>query len=90
MRATALLLSVLALGVQVCAHPAEAQTSSSQPGDVPAQADRLLKQMSAYIGSANEFTFHADITFDHVTTVEFPHQAPQLWPGFDDFQDGGD
>src|SRR3954447_20482440 len=24
------------------------------------------------------------------TTVEFPHQAPQLWPGFDDFQDGGD
>src|SRR4051794_906554 len=25
-----------------------------------------------------------------ITTVEFPHQAPQLWPGFDDFQDGGD
>ena len=22
--------------------------------------------MSAYIGSANEFTFHADVTFDHV------------------------
>jgi len=33
---------------------------------VSEQADRLLKQMGAYIGSANEFTFHADITFDHV------------------------
>ena len=29
-----------------------------------AQADRLIKEMSAYIGSANEFTFHADVTFD--------------------------
>jgi hypothetical protein len=66
MRVTALLLGVLALCVQVCAHPAEAQTPSSQPGDVSVQADRLLKQMGAYIGSANEFTFHADITFDHV------------------------
>jgi hypothetical protein len=24
------------------------------------------------------------------TTVEFPHQASQPCPGFDDFQDGGD
>jgi hypothetical protein len=31
-----------------------------------AQADRLIKEMSAYIGSAQEFTFHADVTFDHV------------------------
>jgi len=30
------------------------------------------------------------IMFVLYTTVEFPHQAPQLWPGFDDFQDGGD
>ena len=30
------------------------------------QADRLLKQMSDYIGSAGQFTFHADISFDHV------------------------
>ena len=29
-------------------------------------ADRLLRQMGAYIGSAEQFTFHADITFDHV------------------------
>ena len=33
---------------------------------VAEQADRLLKQMSDYIGSADQFTFHADISFDHV------------------------
>jgi hypothetical protein len=33
---------------------------------VSAQADDLLKKMSAYVGSAEQFTFHADITFDHV------------------------
>jgi hypothetical protein len=33
---------------------------------VEERADRLLKQMGAYIGSAEQFTFHADITFDHV------------------------
>ena len=30
------------------------------------KADRLLKEVGAYIGSAQQFTFHADITFDHV------------------------
>ena len=30
------------------------------------QADRLLKQMSDYIGSAEQFTFHADVSLDHV------------------------
>jgi hypothetical protein len=29
-------------------------------------ADRLLKEVGAYIGSAQQFTFHADVTFDHV------------------------
>jgi hypothetical protein len=33
---------------------------------VAEQADRLLKEVGTYIGSAEEFTFHADITFDHV------------------------
>ena len=33
---------------------------------VAEQADQLLQQMGAYIGSAEQFTFHADITFDHV------------------------
>src|SRR5271166_675479 len=36
------------------------------PPVVATDADRLLKQMSVYIGSADQFTFHADITFDHV------------------------
>ena len=30
------------------------------------QTDRLLRQMGEYVGSAEQFTFHADITFDHV------------------------
>jgi hypothetical protein len=29
-------------------------------------ADRLLKEVGSYIGSAEAFIFHADITFDHV------------------------
>ena len=56
---------------------ADAQTGQAAPNASPAAAnaaapavaepaDRLLKQMGAYIGSAEQFTFHADITFDHV------------------------
>ena len=30
------------------------------------EADRLLKEVGAYIGSADAFVFHADVTFDHV------------------------
>jgi hypothetical protein len=44
---------------------AERSASTTEPA-VAEQADRLLKQASAYIASASEFTFHADITFDHV------------------------
>jgi len=58
-------------------HGAEAQNGPAAPGAaqppanttapvVAEQADRLLKQMGAYVGSAEQFTFHADITFDHV------------------------
>jgi len=42
-----------------------ASTNSVAPA-VAEAADRLLKEMSAYIGSAQEFTFHADTSFDHV------------------------
>src|SRR5262249_53970216 len=31
---------------------------------VAERADRLIKEMGAYIGSAQQFTFHADVTFD--------------------------
>ena len=47
--------------------PATPATSTSAA--VPAiaeHADRLIKEMSAYISSADQFTFHADVTFDHV------------------------
>jgi hypothetical protein len=50
-------------------RPAGAPPSTSReiPAPVVADAaDRLLKQMAAYIGSAEQFTFSADITFDHV------------------------
>lgn len=30
------------------------------------RADQLLRQIGAYIGSGGEFTFHADVAFDHV------------------------
>jgi hypothetical protein len=36
------------------------------PPAISQLAEQLLKQMSTYISSANEFTFHADIAFDHV------------------------
>jgi hypothetical protein len=39
--------------------------STGAPAVAP-QADRLLKEVGTYIGSAEQFTFHADITFDHV------------------------
>jgi hypothetical protein len=46
-------------------NTASPTTSAAAPA-VAEQADRLIKEMSAYIGSANKFTFHADVTFDHV------------------------
>jgi hypothetical protein len=50
--------------------PAAANAPAAGPNAatpaVAEQADRLLRRMSAYIGSAQQFTFHADITFDHV------------------------
>jgi hypothetical protein len=45
---------------------APAASTNSRAPAVAEQADRLLKEMGAYIGSAQEFTFHADISFDHV------------------------
>ena len=47
--------------------PATPPTTSSTPAPAVAEAaDRLLKRMGGYIGSAEQFTFHADVTFDHV------------------------
>jgi hypothetical protein len=47
--------------------PAAPATATNAPAPTVAEpADRLLKELGAYIGSAQEFTFHADVTFDHV------------------------
>ncbi len=49
------------------AAPAAPAAATNAPGPVISeQADRLLKEVGAYIGSAQQFTFHADVTFDHV------------------------
>ena len=49
------------------AAPAAPAAAPSTPAPVLAEpADRLLKEVGAYIGSAEKFTFHADSTFDHV------------------------
>jgi hypothetical protein len=56
---TALVAGVFALGVQVCGHPAEAQNPSSQPGDVPAQADRLLKQRTTTSAGMGRYSWSA-------------------------------
>jgi len=49
------------------APPASAPVTTAMPAPiVEERADRLLKQMGDYIASAQQFTFHADIAFDHV------------------------
>ena len=48
------------------APDAPAPTTDTPAPAVAEQADRLIKEMGAYIGSAEQFTFHADVSFDHV------------------------
>ena len=62
-----MLLAATAAAQNKPAAPNTAPPTTNAPTPAVAeQADRLLKDVGAYIGSANEFTFHADITFDHV------------------------
>jgi hypothetical protein len=57
----------LAQGVWAQNKPAAPAAAANAPAPAVAEpADRLIKEMSAYLGSASEFTFHADVTFDHV------------------------
>ena len=39
--------------------------AGAAPG-IDARADRILRQMSDYLKTAGEFTFHADVTYDEV------------------------
>jgi hypothetical protein len=64
-----LMLAVLILPGPTLAQspsPAAAPNTTEATPAVAPQADRLLKDMGSYLGSAREFTFHADINFDHV------------------------
>jgi hypothetical protein len=68
----AVLLAALALAPGASAPkppaaPAVAVTpkSATAPAVAP-EADRLIKELGAYIGSADRFVFHADVIFDHV------------------------
>src|SRR5271155_2522447 len=60
-----MLLAATAAAQNRPAAPAAPADTTSAPV-VAEQADRLLKEMGAYIGSAGQFTFHADVTLDHV------------------------
>ena len=73
----ALACAAFAIAALVVSKQAIAQTNRPNPlspGSAPTVsapqvaegADRLLRQMSTYIGSAERFTVHADVTFDHV------------------------
>ncbi len=58
----------LAIAALCCALPAVAEEAPAPAGApvVAAEADRLLHDMGAYLGSADQFTFSAEVTFDHV------------------------
>jgi hypothetical protein len=56
---------VAAQNAPAATNAPQAATGSGAPV-VAASAEQVLKQMAAYLGSAEQFTFRADITFDHV------------------------
>jgi hypothetical protein len=77
MRRVTALEMLVAASALISVQGAKAQSMSAEPNTarppavasapvISPQAAELLKQMGAYIASANEFTFHADVTFDHV------------------------
>jgi hypothetical protein len=71
MRINAVIACAVSIVALACAPGASTQqkpaaaTTAAAPAVAPA-AERLLKEMAAYIGSAEAFIFHADVTFDHV------------------------
>ncbi len=50
--------------LQSTAPSGEAATSRQTIPGVERRADRILREMGAYLGAATEFTFHADVTYD--------------------------
>lgn len=64
--------AVLALAALCCAHAARADgtaattAAKAEAPVVAPRAEQLLKEMGAYLASADQFTLRADVTFDHV------------------------
>lgn len=65
-RALALALAALGFAAPALAQTASGTASAAPAPGVAAKADALLRQMGAYLAAADEFTFTADVTFDHV------------------------
>ncbi len=72
--ALAALCGIQAAAAQDAADPGGTAAGAGRPV-VAEKADALLRQMGAYIGAADAFTFSADVTFDHVLptgqTIQF-------------------
>lgn len=52
--------------LQSTASSGEAATSRPTMPGIERRADRILREMSAYLSAATAFTFHADVTYDNV------------------------
>lgn len=65
-----LIVSMAVVAIMLSAHQtmlaaeAEAPTTSAKPGAIGPRADKLLSGMCQAVGSADAFTFHAEIMFD--------------------------
>jgi hypothetical protein len=77
MRTVGMIAMACALAASCCLATVKAQTPSASAGASPPatspaapvvaeRANALLQQMAEYVGSAAQFTFHAEIAFDHV------------------------
>lgn len=65
---TALLAAACCASAAMAADaPATPAAAAETPArGIAASADRLLREMGSYLAAAQEFTFSADVTFDHV------------------------
>lgn len=68
-RAALVTAAISAAGFAMAQNSAQGTPPATADVAAPAvspETDRLLKEMSNYLGAAQAFTFHADIIFDHV------------------------
>ncbi len=59
-------VSIVSIGVGQEAGTTVEAEAPPPPGKIEPQADRILREMSEYLKTAREFTFHAEITYDDV------------------------